>query len=712
MKKRPLCFICIVLILMMWILQASKGADLSEACELKNVTVYGKIYQCEYKDEKQILYLKQTVLSESSQSKKINNIRITCSDTMQKYMTADVVRVKGNLKSLEPPTNWGQFDVRSYYSAQKVEYTMWKPEIQLLERPKLSLARGLSRLREILADQYEQLLPNQYGALLKGITLGEKNDISEEIKELFQTGGISHILAISALHLQILGSGLYKILRKCRISIGVAAVIAGIFLTGYGILTGASVATLRALIMFLVNIGGDVSGRTYDGPTGMALAGVLLTAGNPSYLSYSGFWLSFGAVCSFMIFKERKRLSGGILLYCFMAPIMLNYFYELSLYSILVNLFVVPTAVVVLTSGLLGCAVSFVSVVLGQIVSVPSVVLLYIYKKLCEICTRLPLNTVAFGHPSWMQMIIYYGLMMLTLYLFRKYRLKKRRAFVLLIMIPAFMILTNRNVSGIQITMLDIGQGDAIVIETESKHVYMIDGGSSSEESIGKYKILPYLEYSGISELEAVFISHADSDHINGILELLDMISEKKTYLKINKIVLPDWSDMSPFQQIYEKANENDIEIFRFEKGGEMTDGEMTMTCLGPDGGNYRNRTNEGSMILRMEYRNFSILFTGDLEGSAESELIKCCGDVDVLKVAHHGSENSTSEAFLKEVQPEISIISAGAGNAYGHPHQELLQRLENYDSVIFDTITYGALIIRSDGEKIDLKTYKQYNEP
>lgn len=712
MKKRPLCFICMVLILIMWILQASENVGFSEACEFKNITAYGKIYRCEYKNEKQILYLKQTVLSDFSQNKKINNIRITCSKAEIKYMVSDIILIKGDLKNLDAPTNWGQFDVRLYYDAQKVEYTMWEPEIQLLERPKVSVVRGLFWIRSYLADWYDRLLPNQYGALLKGITLGEKNDISDDIKELFQIGGISHILAISALHLQILGSGIYKVLRRCKIPLGIAAGVSGVFLVSYGILTGASVATIRALIMFLVNIGGDVSGRTYDGPTAMALAGVLLTAGNPAYLSYSGFWLSFGAVCSFMIFRERRQFLGGILLYCFMAPIMLTYFYELSMYSVLINLFVIPTVGVVLSCGLLGCMGSFLSVTLGKILLFPAVTILYIYKNLCEICKTLPVNTIVLGRPTWMQIVLYYGLMTTTLYLFRKYRLKKRRVLVLLIMIPAFLILTRRSIDGVQITMLDIGQGDAMVIQTESNHAYMIDGGSSSEESIGKYKILPYLKYSGIEQLEAVFITHADTDHMNGILELLDMIKEKKTQLQIKKIVLPNWSDMSSFGEIYEKAEENNIEIYRFEKDGKMIDGEMILTCLGPNGENYVNHTNEGSLVIRMEYGNFSMLFTGDLEGDAESELMGSYGDVDVLKVAHHGSSNSTSKDFLEEVQPEISIISAGKSNTYGHPHQGLLERLQESDSKIFDTITYGALIIRSDGEKIDLKTYKQYNEP
>lgn len=712
MKKRPLCMICMIVVLLMWMIQASKGENPVEACELKNVTIYGKIYQCEYKEKKQILYLKQTVLSDKSQKQKLNNIRITCAVSEDDFYVSDIISIKGDLKTIKGATNWGQFDVQDYYSAKKVGYMMWEPEITLLKRPAYSLHRGLEKIRREMAKKYDSLLPNQYGALLKGISLGEKNDISAEITDLFQLGGISHVLAISALHLQILGSSLYKLLRKCGISLGMAAVVAAVFLSCYGILTGASVATIRALLMFLVNIGADVTGRTYDGSTAMALSAVILTAGNPEYLSYSGFWLSFTAVASFMIFHERRQFFSGVILYFFMAPVMLIYFFEMSPYSVFVNLLVVPTVGGVLIFGLLGCIGGFFHILFGRILLFPAVVILHIYKFLCELCGYMPGHTWNLGKPGWLPVIIYYGIMAAALFFFRKNRLKKRRVLALLFMVPAWLILTIRPIDGIQITMLDIGQGDAMVIRSEQGTTYLIDGGSTSEEDIAQYKMVPYLKYEGISRIRAAFLTHADEDHVNGIMELLDMISKGETQIVLDSIILPDWKDMSPFETVFEKAKENDIEIYRFKSGGVMEDGNMRFTCLGPDGENYSNRTNEGSMVLRLDYNNFSMLFTGDLEGDAETKLLGTYGNVDVLKVAHHGSKNSTSADFLQEVQPEISLISVGEKNTYGHPHQELLERLRKSGSKIFDTSKWGALMIRTDGEKIDLKTYKQYNEP
>ncbi len=713
MRKRPLCFLCIVLILIMWILEMS-GDDLTSpddiSSEFSEVTIYGKIYKCEYKEEKLILYLKQAVLPDNSKTKQLNHIRITCKAGDTDYQVSDYICVEGNIKRLKGATNPGQFDVRAYYNAQKVSYTMWEPQLILLNRPGISLTRSLADLRLRLAGLYDQILPNRYGALLKGISLGEKGDISDEIKTLFQKGGISHILAISALHLQILGNSLYQLLRKCRMSIWMSVLIVGSILICYGILTGASVATLRALIMFLLRICADVAGRTYDGITGMAATAVVLVAGNPSYLLYSGFWLSFFAVCSFMIFRERRKLAGGILLYMFMAPIMLIYFYELSPYSIVLNLFVVPTIGIVLVSGLLGCVASAANLILGKIIVFPATVLLHIYTNLCKVIEKLPGSTLLYGCPGWMQVLLYYGIMALTLYFFRKNRIKKIRFGTFLFMIPAWLILTYRSISGLQITMLDVGQGDSMIVETETGNAYLIDGGSTSEDTVGEYRILPYLRYAGIHELDAVFLTHADKDHMSGVIELLQMIADGKANISIEKIVLPDWRDMRSFSEVNELAERCGIDTYRIEKDGTVIDGELLFTCLHPDGGDYTGNLNEGSIVLRLDYFDFSMLFTGDLEGEIESSLLGNYGDIDVLKVAHHGSRNSTSELFLQEVKPEICLISCGQDNRYGHPHEELIERLEDAGAVIFQTPLHGAITIQTDGERIDLKTFKPYN--
>ena len=820
MRKRPLCFLCVALVVLNFVFIASGGQTESpdvfsfsdESGDLY-VTLYGEIYQCEYSNERQILYLKQTVLSaistnfeevnkdtedditvnsngEKNESFgvenyiKLSRIRIFSKQGEEKYRIGDLVSVTGKMKSIEPASNPGQFDSQAYYAGKKISYTMWEPEIVVVGRPEFHFQRALYEIRSYFsgiiaqciscktvrstldtgcpegipcktvrstldtecpegigdeAENYTQakqqnkekieknntanLEKSELGNIMRGIVLGDKRDISQDTKNLYQTGGISHILAISAMHLTILGNGLYGMLKRFGIPISAAGIIAGVFLAVYGILTGASVATIRALIMFLLNIGAQLTGRTYDGKTSLSLAAVLLLSGNPLFLTDSGFLLSFSAMLSFAVFKENRQLGSSILLYFFMAPVVLWLFYEIPLYSVFVNLLVVPTLAVVLVSGVVTCIVGSASLFLGKLTAIPGTILLYLYELLCKLAERLPFAKVVLGKPSILGIIAYYGIMMVTLWLFRKYRLSWKRFFLYLLMIPAVFLLIYHPQTKLTIASLDVGQGDCLVIETPQNHAYMMDGGSSSVNEVGNYRIWSYLKYQGISRLKAVFVTHPDGDHISGILELLQMIRDRKISLHIDQIILPKWENISPFDEIRELAEAAGIPIVQMEMGDCLVDGEVRLSCIYPSGENFSERLNEGSLVLHVSYRDFDALLTGDLEGQGEEDVVKylkdtAClednveglTDIEYLKVAHHGSGNSTFAEFLDLTKPDISIISCGKNNIYGHPHKDLLERLQAVDADIYATKDCGAIWITTDGEKIDLHTFKGYN--
>lgn len=816
MRRRPLCFLCIALVVLNFIYITSGDGNaspdvfsFSEQSTQSYVTVYGEIYQCEDAQEQQILYLKQTVLSEinsnveistndietqnhiivdnsesvisnmqegyinlqssieknaainfqSSIEKnavmnfqssimnhavinfqnsmadntnsyhKLTRIRVTCKNGDDQFKIGDLVSVYGKLKEITAATNPGQFDSQSYYAGKKIGYTMWEPEITLIERPQFHFQRFLYEVRCYFADVISECVGewgnltnsdsyksigdgiSSFGNVMRGIVLGDKGVISQDTKNLYQIGGISHILAISAMHLTILGNGLYELLKRFGVPIKVAGAIAGVFLTVYGILTGASVATVRALIMFLLNIGAQLTGRTYDGKTSLSLAAVLLLSGNPLSLTDSGFLLSFSAMLSFALFKENRQLGSSILLYFFMAPVTLWLFYEIPLYSVFVNLLVVPTLAVVLVSGVAVCLAGSVSLFLGKLAAIPGMVLLYLYEMLCKLTGRMPFAKLVLGRPSVFCILAYYGVMLLTLWLFRRYRLSWKRFFLYFLMIPAIVLLVYHPQTELQITSLDVGQGDCMIVETPGNHTYMIDGGSSSVESVGNYRIWPYLKYKGISKLDAVFVTHPDGDHISGILELLEMISDRKIALQIEQIILPQWENMTPFEEVMELANAAGVTVVQMEAGDCLVDGKVSLECLYPSGEDFTNRLNEGSLVLQISYKEFSGLLTGDLEGEGEEAVLDALTDVDYLKVAHHGSKNSTFEAFLEKTKPEISIISCGKSNLYGHPHAELLERLEAAESDVYATKDWGAMWICTDGEKIDLHTFCSYNE-
>lgn len=720
MKKRPLCLLCMILVICMCIFRASVGSwETSDVPDLPGgqaeaapLRLTGQIYRCEYKEDKLILFLKQTILSvDSKQKVQLKNVRISCKDREAAYEPGDRICAEGMLRSVSAPTNPGEFDAENYYGAEKVSYTMWEPKLKLQSRPAFSFLRTLARIRERLQKALATVAPKRESGVLQAMLLGEKGNLEQEVRTLYRQGGLSHSIAISGLHLGVLGMSLYRILGKCGMGTVVSGLVSSLIMGCYGMLTGAGAATLRALVMFVLMVGANILGRTYDRPTGLALAAILLLAGNPDYLFYSGFLLSFSAVSSFMIFQGKNALADGVCLYFFMAPVVLYFFYELPLFSIFLNLLVVPTLGIVLLSGLFGCLLGLISTALGSVVILPAVKLLQIYEYLCEVTGEIPGAVQIIGRPEPIRIVLYYLILAVMLWGYRRVRIRKRRFLVLLAFLPAWLVLTVRFPAGLTVAMLDVGQGDSIVISTDSGRHYLVDGGSTTKDKIGEYRLVPYLKYRGIRKLEAVFLSHPDEDHISGIMELLDLIEENSTALRIGRVVLPDWRDREMFEPILQAALEAKIPVTWMGRGESMRDGETLFTCLHPGRKDYGTRTNAGSLVLRVDYRKFSALFTGDLEGIEETGLIYKLTDIDLLKVAHHGSKNSTGADFLKVTKPEVSLISAGENNRYGHPHLELLLRLREVGSAVYETAKGGAITLRTDGERIDLQTHCAYND-
>ena len=271
------------------------------------------------------------------------------------------------------------------------------------------------------------------------------------------------------------------------------------------------------------------------------------------------------------------------------------------------------------------------------------------------------------------------------------------------------------SLSQMQVTVLDVGQGDGIFLKSPGGMTCMIDGGSSDVKNVGQYRIEPYLLSKGVGTLDYVFISHGDSDHTNGIEE---MISRQKIGVKMKTLVFPKesvWDESLKKLAIY--AIENGVQVAVMEQGQEIEKQGMKILCLCP-GSDYSGGTGNGaSMVLSVSYREFDFLFTGDVEGIGEEKLCesieKYCPEkaFEILKAAHHGSRNSSSETFLQKVRPKYTIISAGIENSYGHPHRETIERLEKTGSRILATANCGGIEITVEfGGKIQY-TLKEGSE-
>jgi len=582
---------------------------------------------------------------------------------------------------------------------------------------------------------------------MKTMLLGEKGTLDEEIKGLYQRNGIAHILAISGLHISMIGMGLYQLLRKTGLKIKLSAMLASVIIVLYGMMTGFAVSAIRAIAMFLLQMLAQILGRTYDRITALAVAAVLVLVEQPLYIYHSGFQFSFLCVLGISLIlpvlgnvRKGKKLLEGIAMMAVTLPVYLGVFYQIPVYSMFLNFIVLPMMSILMGAGIVMILAAFLWTPLAIPAAWLITGILMVYEKLALFTERLPYHYWTPGCPAKWQMAVYVAVLIVVAALGRTkrkavlyqkdcihkdciHRRGKCEKWISTYGIPVgicwgflllgAVILIWRFRPELQVTFLDVGQGDCIFLQTEDGTSYLTDGGSSSVSKVGKYRMIPFLKYQGASQVKAVFVSHADSDHCNGIAELLEQAELEG--IKVENLVLPDLADechSEGYEELLELAQQNGIAVQYLHEGQQFQDGELLFQCLHPLKGYRAEDLNETSMVLLVTYREFSMLLTGDVQGAGEEHLTQelkvwkepgvtdhAETELTILKVAHHGSKNSTSEEFLEAANPKLAIISCGEGNRYGHPHEETLERLEKADIPWFCTKDYGAITVTVDGE-------------
>lgn len=673
------------------------------------------------------------------------------------------VRIEGVLEYPETPGNPGQFDSALYYAAKKIGCTLWAERIEIIEDVG-GPGEWALRARKHAADVLRNMMPEEIAGVMTAMLLGDKSGLAEDIKLDFQYGGVLHLLCISGLHLSLLGMGLYRGLIWLRLPQRAAAVLAVLLMMGYAQFTGGNPATVRALIMFAVLLLAKTTGRSYDCASALALALLLLVIQNPVYLFYSGFQLSFAAAAGAGIvwplcrpvWKKHKRtrtaqvcrkaaenMMACTVITASTLPLVCWYFYEIPVYSLIVNFVMLPAAAWILIPGAAGLAAGTLWLPAGRALCMPAWLLLLAYEKLLGLVRELPCPSWICGRPCAAQAAGYYALLFLGLgglHLSRSSRKKAGKAdrskgrgggpsksgsrlgggqrksagkaalkrLWPLCFAAACLVLFFRAEPELSVTILDVGQGDGIAVRAEG-HTWLIDGGSTTEKHVGKYRLLPYLKSQGIKKLDGIILTHPDEDHINGAEELLEMCAERDTALRVERVFLPAWmeggEEAGRFARLAARAG---AALGYLRQGDRITAGEAELEVLHPDGKDYSETPNEGSVVLAVRCKRFRVLLTGDLEKEAE-EGLKLNGETfTVLKVGHHGSKFASGEALLEQAQPSAAVISFGKGNRYGHPHAETLERLEESGAEIYETPECGAVCFETDGERLRVKLWKK----
>lgn len=744
MKNRPLC--SILLWLIVWfavsgIRGESGGETLASFLpEGETARLSGIVYRIEHAKISERIYLKNSSIDIGTAELLPGNslVYLEEGNSASGLSIGNHIEVEGVCAYPESPDNPGGFDAKSYYAAQGIRLFLKKGRILENDGKAAPLKDALFRVREFFMGRLQAAGAGNDAGVLGAMILGDRTQLSSQTKELYQDAGIIHLLAISGLHISLTGMALYRLLRRF-LPLGAAGAISGGVMAAYACMTGFPVSAVRAVLMFGIFLLAQTVGRSYDLPTSLASAAALLLAAQEKNITQAGFLLSFAAVCGVVLsgtWKSRpfKGTSLGISLGTQITtlPLIALFYYQIPLYSILLNLLVIPLMPLVLGFGLAGMAASAVSITLWRFLLAPAHYTLTAVEFLCGRVRLLPFSIITTGKPSPGRILFYYGALGAGLFLLSRYAAhargksglraspgalyKKERknsavllkidllklGFALILVAGIFFI----HVPGrFTVTFLDVGQGDGCCIEHTDGSVYLVDGGSSSRENLAQYCLEPFLKSRGKDTVDCWLISHYDQDHVSGLLEILEgyergLGGKNAAGITVRSILLPDaCTDAEAAARIRALARENGIRVYMAARGDGLESGSLDLQVLSPERGKTYADTNEASMAVALRYQGFSALLTGDIQGAGEQELLESglLEDIDVLKVAHHGSRNSTPEAFLAIVRPELSVISCQKDNSYGHPHAELLQRLESCGSAIARTDTSGAVSITVD---------------
>lgn len=685
----------------------------------------GTVNRIVSKQKVQALYVKNNVISLSGgNSYPCENVIVyTSKDHI--YRIGNLITAKGSLQKFKKASNPGQFNEEFYYKIENIDFKLMADLILILDSKSSVYHMCLNYIKNRLISVYHDILGDREAGTMIAMLLGEKNMLEDDVKRLYQENGISHILAISGLHISLIGMSIFWIFRKCRLSITTATVLTVFFIYSYGELTNFSVSTNRAVVMMVILLCAVLFGKTYDMLSAAALSAMIILIQNPLQLMSAGFLLSFLAVIGIAVllpalkqlFPGKNALKDSLFI-SFSAmiattPIVLFFFYQFPLYGIITNLIILPFITVLTLSSLLAGILGMLSARLGIFTIGGANYILKLYDVVCEGIRHLPYHIINIGRPGMIFILVSYSLTLIFVFVSRKY---PKKPLILVLILSQLIFFPPSSERNLRITILDVGQGDAIFMESGEGTSFLIDGGSADESKVGTYRIVPFLKSQGIRKLDYAIITHSDQDHINGLMELLS-----EELFPVRCLVLPDIRNKDEaYLKLEALAMGKGIPVRYIKAGDYIKEGRLEIFCLHPASEDTNITSNAGSTVLSVTYGEFDMLLTGDLEAEGERLLIQRLKDktysrewgihpaidYEVLKVAHHGSKYSTSEELLDLLHPEYTLISCGENNRYGHPHPELMERLFKAGSKIWITYDTGAITIRTDGSRLALSSY------
>ncbi|MEG0706554.1 MAG: DNA internalization-related competence protein ComEC/Rec2 [Cellulosilyticaceae bacterium] len=675
----------------------------------------GTVVEKKINDYGEQFVLDQVVLVEKNNKIFIKSKVAIQTSQSSKYEVQDRLKVKGKVLQDSVQMNPSDMDYLSYLRGEGIVVRLKSTDLKKIGQDR---AAGRKSYKVILR-QIQRVFQNKDRGIVAGVLLGDDEWIAEEVDELYFTLGIGHILALSGFHLGIITIIMMWLCKRVGLSYYARQIVVLMGIWGYTLFTGAASSTIRASIMATIILIARCLWEEEDMPTSIALAAIVILMGNPFQLYQVGFQLSFVAIISICIssilieeleehYKPNKKVKQvlnyvlpPLSIFLGISPVLAYHFFEFPLLGTLLNFVILPIFALIIPYMIICLGISLIHIELARALGMLVNYTLNSINIIGEQLLEYPLMTLCIGRPSIGSIVLYYSLLIITLLgITRKMQIKQGCIIVVsLAIVPLVVSIGSENY--LQITQLYVGQGDASVVVTPRKRAVLIDGGPMGKGNT----VERFLKYSGINQLTSVVLSHPHDDHISGVIELI------QSGVMVENVIVPSGFIIEGLlKTLYEECSRSGIDIYEVDCGGSIAIDNVAFKWLWPNSEAEAVEVNEHSAVLLLEFGEFQMLYTGDIGKETELKLSDRLEDIEVLKIAHHGSKNSTDSRFLLQTKPEYAMISCGINNLYGHPHQETLETLGAYPVKCLRTDRNGAITIDVDGYN-DIKVRSQIQE-
>lgn len=590
------------------------------------------------------------------------------------YSFGDKIYIEGEISVPNNNTIPNNFNYKDYLYHKYIYYIIKIDKIKMI-------SKNDNIFLNIKNSIYKRIEPIKYNNYLYAFILGKSYYIDSEVLNNYKINGITHLFALSGLHVSMFSSIILFILKKIKLSEKLSYFITSLFLIFFAFIASFTPSIVRSVLFFILSSINNVYYLYVKPKYLLYIVFSILIFINPFYIYDTGFILSFCISFFILLFNEKNKINNNLLSILVISilstlsslPIIINMSYEINILGFINNLFFIPyVTYIVFPLSIIVVFISKLSFILNF--------LIIIMEYISKVSSNIFNIKLIFPKMSLFLIIIYYVLLILIV---KKINLKK--IFIIYLSFLYFRCDFDKNN---YVYFIDVGQGDSALIVTKNNKSVLIDTGGKvgSNYSLMKSNVIPFFKSIGIRKLDYLFITHGDYDHAGYGIDLVNNFNVKNRFTNKGKYnSLEKKLNIKSFNNSYIKID--NVEIYSLNS-------------------KLYNNENSDSLVLLVIIDNYKLLFMGDASINTEKDIMNNydIGDVFILKVGHHGSKTSSSEEFINSVNPKYSIISVGKNNKFGHPNKEVLDNLSN--SKIYRTDIDGSIMFKIKKDKLRIETY------